>query len=295
MTVNLEPTKEQVRNWIESFVPKIDLFFVQEKDLFMLAGHLSKVLVIPRKEFFDHKSYNQIQLVNSYTYWNISDEVEFVIVAQPDWISKLPEQKKRELLFVQYKVNRGLIFSLSLFSIVSLLPEEYIFEDNGEKFVVIQRNMWNQLPFKEKENAIQAYSQLWDTWIGCDVPRQTLKHLKKYANKFSTEPGSNCLSATLFAITGQEWIIGEWVHPDTFLISLERANYSRTNSQVQKGDVITWVNDDGVVQHASYHIDNNYFFNKNGQTFFNPWKITHWNQLNTEWNQYKTNVYRKKQ
>lgn len=290
----MEPTKEQVRSWIESFVPKMDLFFVQEKDLIMLEKHLSEVLVIPRKEFFGHSSYKQIQLVNSYTYWNISDKVEFVIVAQPDWISKLPEPKKRELLFIQYEVSRGLIFSLSLFSFVDLLPEEYIFEDKGEKFIVIQRNIWDQLPYKVKENAIQAYSQLWDTWIGCDVPHQTPIHIKEYANKFSTESGSNCLSATLFAITEQDWIIGEWVHPDTFLNGLERANFSRTNDQIQKGDVITWINNEGVVQHASYHIDNNYFFNKNGQTFFNPWKITHWDQLNKEWSQYKTNVYRKR-
>ncbi|WP_144512871.1 hypothetical protein [Bacillus sp. FJAT-22090] len=294
MIVNMEPTKEQVRNWIENFVPKIDLFFVQEKDLIMLAEHLNEVLVIPRKEFFGHSSYKQIQLVNSYTYWNISDKVEFVIVAQPDWISKLPEPKKRELLFIQYKVSRGLIFSLSLFSFVGLLPEEYIFEDKGEKFIVIQRNIWEQIPYKVKENAIQAYSQLWDTWIGCDVPHRTPIHLKKYANKFSTESGSNCLSATLFAITEQDWIIGEWVHPNTFLNGLERANFSQTNDQIQTGDVITWVNNDGVIQHASYHIDNNYFFNKNGQTFFNPWKIAHWDQLNKEWRQYKTNVYRKR-
>lgn len=49
-----------------------------------------------------------------------------------------------------------------------------------------------------------------------------------------------------------------------------------------------------VIKHASYHIGNNLFFNKNGQTFFNPWKVTHLDQLNKEWNQYKMIVYRKK-
>ena len=292
-TVNMSPTKEQVSNWVENFVPKIDLFFVEENTLAKFAEHLSDVLVVPRKEFFEHSTYNQIQLVNSYMYWNISDKVKYVIVAQPDWISKIPEQRKREILFNQYKVGRGLIFPMSLLHFTSSLPEVYIFEEKGEKLIIIQNNMWNELPYQIKESAIQEYAQLWDNWICCDVPEQTPIHIKKYANKFSTVPGSNCLSATLFAITGQDWIIGEWVHPDTFLDGLERANFSLTNDKIRKGDVITWENDDGIIQHAAYHIDNNYFFNKNGQTFFNPWKIKHWNQLNEEWSHYKKKVYRK--
>ncbi|KAA0560127.1 hypothetical protein F0342_24270 [Bacillus sp. CH30_1T] len=293
MTVKMEPTKEQIRNWIENFVPKKDLFFVEEKTINFLAEYLSDVLVVPREEFFGHSSYKQIQLVNSYMYWNISEKVKFVIVAQSDWITKLPEQIKRKVLFNQFKVGRGLIFPLSLFSFASSLPEEYIVEENGEKSLVIQHNIWNELPYQLKENAIKAYAQLWDNWICCDVPEQTPIHIQKYANNFSPESGSNCLSATLFAITEQDWIVREWVHPNTFLNGLERANFSLTNDDVKKGDVVTWVNNDGIIQHATYHIDNNLFFNKNGQTFFNPWKITHWNQLNEEWCEYKIKVYRK--
>ncbi|WP_158318837.1 hypothetical protein [Robertmurraya kyonggiensis] len=139
----MKPTKEQVSDWIENFVPKIDLFFVEEDTLAMFAEHLSEVLVVPRKEFFEHSSYNQIQLVNSFMYWNISDKVKYVIVAQPDWISKISVLSKREILFNQYKVGRGLIFPMSLFPFSSSLPEDYIFEEKGEKFLIIQSNIWN--------------------------------------------------------------------------------------------------------------------------------------------------------
>jgi hypothetical protein len=294
MTIKMEPSKEQVSNWIKNLVPKKDLFFVGEKDLIMLAEYLSEVLVVPSEEFFQHSSYKQIQLVNSYMYWNISAKAKFVIVAQPDWITNLPEQKKRDILIIQYKMDRGLIFPLSLFSSANSFPQEYIIEDKGEKYVVIQHNIWNELPYQIKESAIQAYAQLWDSWACCDIPEQTPLHIKKYANKFSTESGSNCLSATLYAITEQDWIIGEWVHPNTFLNGLKRANFSLINDEIKKGDVITWVNNGEVIQHAAYHIDNNLFFNKNGQTFFNPWKITHLNKLNEEWQQYKMKVYRKR-
>ncbi|QFK72370.1 hypothetical protein F7984_14530 [Pradoshia sp. D12] len=293
MTVRMEPTKEQVSIWIENFVPKKDLFFVEEKDLDSLVEYLCEVLVVPGGEFFKHPSYKQIQLVNSYMYWNISSKAQFVIVAKPDWITNLPEQKKRDIVNIQYKMNRGLILPLSLFASASSIPQEYIVEENDKKFFVIQRSIWNRLSYQIKERAILAYAQQWDDWFGIDFPEQTPIHIKKYANKFPMESGSNCLSATLFAITEQDWIIDEWVHPNTFLNGLERANFSLINDVIKKGDIITWVNQNGVIKHAAYHIDNNLFFNKNGQTFFNPWKITDLNKLNEEWYQYKMKVYRK--
>ncbi|MGD7045690.1 hypothetical protein [Jeotgalibacillus proteolyticus] len=280
MTFKMEPS------------PKKDLFFIEE-DLKKLSECLREVLVVPREEFFNHPAYKEIQMVNSYLYWQISEKAKLVIVAQPDWITNLPEQRKREVLNIQYKMERGLIFPVSLFSSTSSLPEEYIVEEKMDRFLIIQQNIWTKLPYKIKESAIKEYAQLWDSWTNFDIPEQTPAHIKKYANKFPTEAGSNCLSATLFAVTGQEWIIGEWVHPNTFMIGLERANFLPINDEIKKGDVITWVNDEEVIQHASYHIDNNLFFNKNGQTFFNPWKVTHLNKLKEEWCEYEMKVYRK--
>ena len=294
MDVTMKPSRDQVREWIENFVPKIDIFFIEEKMLPVLAEHLKEVLVIPRKEFFEHTTYNQIQLVNSYMYWNISKSVEYVLVAQPDWIDKLPVQSKRDILYTQFKVGRGLIFPMSLFSDPPAIPEEYIFEEDGQKFIVVQHGMWNVLSYESKEGAIQEYAKLWDNWSCCEVPEHTPVHIEKYANSFSSVAGSNCLSATLFAITGQEWIIGEWVYPETFLKGLEREKFYRTTTdRIQKEDVMAWVDDKGIVQHAAYHLGNNFFFNKNGQTCFNPWKIINSEQLNEEWNQYEKIVYRK--
>ena len=289
----MEPTKEQVSSWIENFVPKKDLFFVEEKDLHSLGEYLRTVLVVPREEFFNHSSYKQIQFVNSYMYWSISSKADFVIVAIPDWIINLPVQKKLEILNVQYKMNRGLILPLSLFASVSSIPQEYIVEENGEKFFVIQRSVWNSLSYPIKEDAILAYAQQWEDWFGHDLPEQTPAHIKNYANRFPVESGSNCLSSTLFAITGQDWMIDEWVHPNTFLNGLERAGFFPTNDGIKKGDIITWENEDGVIKHAAYHIDNDFFFNKNGQTFFNPWKVTDLKKLDEEWGRYAMTVYRK--
>jgi hypothetical protein len=174
------------------------------------------------------------------------------------------------------------------------ISKDYIITENEETYVVIQQDMWKDIPYKIKESSMIAYANLWDDWTCFDVPENTPLHLRKYANKFATLSGSNCLSATLYAITKKDWIINEWVHQETFKLALKRLGYSPLeNDDIYKGDVVVWVNSECVIQHASYHIVNNLLFNKNGQTFFNPWKVTDINELSEKWKQYKMIIYRK--
>ena len=66
-----------------------------------------------------------------------------------------------------------------------------------------------------------------------------------------------------------------------------------TEEHFQANDVVAWVDEEEVIQHAAYCIDGDLFFNKNGQTFFNPWKIVHGDELKKEWERYTLRVYRK--
>ncbi|MCA0987419.1 hypothetical protein [Guptibacillus algicola] len=293
MMVEIVPTKEQIKSWMKEFVPKKDFFFVKEKDLPTFNHHLNEVLLIPSDEFFRHPSYRQVELSNSYTYWNISKDVDYVIAAHSSWIENLNKEKKRVILNNQIKVNRGLIMPLSYFIDETLVPEEYIFEETEGELVVIQHDMWNALPEGIRESALLEYARQWEDWSCYETPDATDNHISRYANHFSTLSGSNCLSTTLFAVTKQEWIIKEWMHPATFSNGLKIANYTLTSGKIQCGDVITWVNENNSIQHAAYYIGNDLVFNKNGQTFFNPWKIVHIDQLNEQWNQYTKKIYRK--
>ena len=157
--------------------------------------------------------------------------------------------------------------------------------------------MWKRLPYSSKAQAIQAYALEWDSWTSLEVPMKTPAHLKKYANTFSTESGANCLAATLYAISThpiqQGWIVHEWIHQKTFLEGLKNAEYDPIDDALQEGDVVTWVNEEGVIQHAAYHIGGHILFNKNGQTFFNPWKIVKYDELIEEWKRYSVRTYRK--
>ncbi|NMH74588.1 hypothetical protein HF078_15995 [Bacillus sp. RO2] len=296
MSIQIEPSKEQINMWIRKFVPDKDFFFIDESALTDLEEYLADVLLIPREEFFHHSSYKQIDLINSFMYWNISNKANNVIVADSQWVTKLPLLKRKRILQAQSNMRRGLVLPIDSLSFTKSVPKEYVVSKNEEFFLVLQQDMWGNMSYELKESLLCSYAKRWDNGSCFEVPEDTPLHIKKYTNKFSTISGSNCLSSTLFAVTKQDWVIKEWVHQKTFELALERVGYSLIKSVegISNGDVITWVNPKNVIQHASYHISNHLFFNKDGQTFFNPWKVTHLNQLIEEWKEYEMNIYRKK-
>ena len=254
-------------------------------------------MVIPRKEFFGHSAYNGIQWVNSYMYWTISKDAQYVLIAQPDWIETLSQEKKETLLRIQHQIGRGLLFPITYFLETGALNKEYVFKEADLEGLIIRRDMWMKLPYSYKEEAIKAYAQEYDSWTSIEIPTNLPAHLKKYANTFSTKPGANCLAAVLYAISvntvKEEWMIHEWIHEETFTLGLKSEGYRPTAKEFAEGDVVAWVDEEKVIQHAAYCIDGQIFFNKNGQTFFNPWKIVHWDELSKEWERYAPCVYRK--
>jgi len=297
MDITIQPTQQQLDYWIEKYIPEKDLFFLRSSDLSSFQNDLRGTLVFPRSEFFDHSSYRGIQMVNSYMYWMISKEAEYVIVAQPEWIASLPADKRHVLFTLQYELGRGLVGSLSLLSEQDSFPKDFIIEMNGEKFGILQRAMWMELPTSVKEDIIRKTAQQYNEWTSIQVPESTPTHLVKYANSFSTEPGANCLAATLFAISTEpeldEWIVHEWIHGETFMQKLTQASFTKVDDRFTGGDAVVWIDENHNVQHAAYCIDGHLFFNKDGQTFFNPWRIVEWTELEESWKRFTPYVYRK--
>lgn len=294
MKKQIQPSLEQMKKWIENYVPEKDFFFLQEKHLPLFEEELTEVLLIPKDEFFNHATYKQIQLSNSFEYWNLSKKVDFVMVSSADWVVGLPASNREVLFNIQVGLNRGLIFPLDYFSEVSDELKESTIKANEDEVIVVVASLWRELSFEVKEHLMKKYAQLWDEWMGEEMPEELPVVMKKYANNFPGEGGSNCLSATLFAVSRQEWMIHEWVHPQTFTEMLRRTHQLVETQELVAGDVVVWVTEEGQVQHASYHIGNGLFFNKNGQTFFNPWKIIGFSELQTEWERHSLNVYRRK-
>ena len=222
MEIQIEPLQEQINTWIDRHVPEKDLYFLTEEDFYSLKNDVKGALVIPRKAFFGDSPYNGIQWVNSYMYWTISKDAQYVLVAKPDWIENLPLVQKETLLHSQHQIGRGLLFPISYFSETDALNNEYIFKEGDTEGLIIRRNMWMKLPYSYKVEAIKAYAQEYDDWSSIKIPKNLPDHLKKYANTFSTEPGANCLAAVLYAISANpvedEWMIHEWIHEETFSV-----------------------------------------------------------------------------
>jgi hypothetical protein len=294
LKIHMKPESETIDRWIESFVPDRDLFFLTENEVRNLEGYLDDVLVIPKEEFSANATYNGIQWQNSYTYWNLSKEVEFVIVAAPDWVGRLPEGRRKQLFHFQKEVGSGLIYETSHEGIDDSIPVDHLLESGGEQFIILRKAMWEQLSYEVKRDLISEFAEQWEEWTCYGHSLVAHPHLRKYANIFPSSGGGNCLAATLFAITRQEWIINEWVHPKTFSLGLKRANYSHVQTtEIKDGDVVTWENEDGIIQHASFCVGDDKFFNKSGQTFFNAWKIVDWTELEEMWKSYRVKVLRK--
>jgi hypothetical protein len=293
MKRKIQPTPDTIKQWIQTYVPDKDLFFLPEANLASFKEYLNNVLVVPHKEFMNHSSYKQVQLTNSYEYWNLSKDVTYVLVTPPGWVNHLPAEKKTDLFHIQVAVGRGLIHPISDSSVDTSSLSHNLIEVEREKYLILHKAMWDTLSYHNKEELIKDIAHEWEDWICYDVPTQTPPHLIPFANTFPSRAGSNCLSAILFAITQQEWIIHEWVHPQTFLQRLELEDYHVTSQELRAGDVVTWENSDGIIQHTSYCIDGHYFFNKRGQTFFNAWSILHFDDLNEDWGRYSMKVFRK--
>ena len=52
---------------------------------------------------------------------------------------------------------------------------------------------------------------------------------------------------------------------------------------LHQGDIVIWKDENDIIQHAAYYIGEGLYFNKHGQTMFNPGKIISKEVLYKEW------------
>ncbi|MGE7924018.1 hypothetical protein ACQKND_12585 [Viridibacillus arvi] len=289
----ITPSDEILQQWVEDYVPKKDLFFLAEGDIDKLQGHLRNVLMMPIDEFFQHASYTQIELLNSYEYWNIKN-ASHVIVAQQDWIVCLTEEICTFLLQCQVKIERGMVLPTTFIADLSDIPNAYIIDDS----VVLQRSMWEAMSQSNKKMTIKKMvAEWWEDGVCEEIPEKLPPHLLPYANTYATTAGANCLAATLYAVSGEEkndWLLQEWVHQQALLNGLKQCGYEayEQDEKLVSNDVVVWIDNDEVIQHASYYVGNGLFFNKQGQTIFNAWKIRKKADLMKDWETMQMKIYR---
>lgn len=245
-----------------------DLFFLSLAFYDQYQSHLGNQLLVPREEFIQHTSYNQIEQVNLYRMWRLS--YDMVLVAPPGWYEE-QEASFQEAL-------RSEIFA------------------NGHslhwKGQILTSQLWNRFSKQEQHAYLtsrddQLNLETIDHIVGYD-------YLKKWHGVFPSQQGGNCFASVLYALAKEEFFLHQWVHEQTFLHFLARQGYAPVNkSMVQSGDILCFYQGEQLV-HASYMVDGISCFNKYGQTFWEPWEILPWRMVWAEFPETRYTIWRNK-
>ncbi|MFA7589378.1 MAG: hypothetical protein WCY22_03360 [Acholeplasmataceae bacterium] len=267
MKIEIKPTKTTIESWIETLIPKGDLFlWYGPYPAFKQNGYL----VIPKEEFLQHPEYTQIAMNNAYQYWLFDKKaLSYIIIAEADWVFKLPEAEQKELFKQQITLNRGLIVPTP-----NGLKLEPKFQNAIlTKKLVLTNELFYSLPKQIKEEIVINIAKDFDEWESYKSTFISDRHLLEIVNTFAIEEGINCFSTTLYAITEDLFIFKQWVHPETFINKLTESGYKLVDKMdFLKKDILV-IKQKGKIIHAAYTIGNNVFLNKNGQMKFNPIKI----------------------
>lgn len=224
-----------------------DLFFISEKFLGEFVGCLHHALVMPMKDYLANPSYHNVLSASNHNTWRI--KADYVVVSKEKWYEALPTDF-REKLYEETKRNGS----------------EFIYGNQ-----IITKNYWRNLSDLEKQQVIGDFD---DETIALDLSRiDSYEYLKKYHNVFPSNHGPNCFAATMYAVSKDDFFINHWIFADTLLNFLSTNNYRRTDERKSEKDDVICLFEGGKLVHSFYCIDNEYSFNKNGQTMHEPWTI----------------------
>ncbi|MCT4786555.1 hypothetical protein ACFQO8_10490 [Exiguobacterium aestuarii] len=285
-----EPTFDEIEAWCQSFVPEETLYWV---DSTFLEDLPSDSLILPRQEFSRHPTYKSPYLSNAYVTWMMGEGVTYIAHVPSVSIDRLRQDVKTRLLEYQVATNRGLVLPLTIEQ-RNGLSDDAVVEKDGQCFIVLHESNWKELSTETRHSLIYRYAKEWDMWEGERCDERIPAYLATYANTFPIRDGDNCLAATLFAATQNEWMIHQWIHPETFLQTIQFSGYKTVTDVIpESDDVLTFWDGGGQLVHASYCIRQNLYFNKHGQVRFNPWKLIHHDELMKQWGDYRMQVERR--
>ncbi|ULG72279.1 hypothetical protein [Macrococcus brunensis] len=253
---------------MQSELNEVTRTLLQERDLFFISDEFYKkftyllldVVVIPKEEFKKHHIYNSIHANCCYEVWGI--EYDFVIVVQAGWYEKQSLNFQKEVLHQQINAGSNMI-------------------DNHQLITV---QYWQSLDSDEKTKLIQRYDEEVDQVSSLE------QYFEKWNGVFPDYHGPNCFAAAMYGVTKNEQVLHEWMHQETFKYMLERNNYIQTE-EIEADCVIAFCDD--RFQHACYMIDEQYAFNKSGQTFWNPWHVTSFEKIRNDWQDYHYIVFKR--
>jgi hypothetical protein len=145
-----------------------------------------------------------------------------------------------------------------------------------------------------KQNEIHFYDSA--SYARLPAPaRRTLqkKKLRKILHTYAAISGPNCLATAAMAATGKTKIGNLWLHPGPFTKILRKQGYRNAPGQKPRaGDVLVFSRKKQIV-HAAYCLDEQFYFEKPGQDFYEPYRITRFKNWKKEWPRAELRILRR--
>ncbi|MGF2616008.1 hypothetical protein FZC84_11335 [Rossellomorea vietnamensis] len=300
---------EVLDSWKEKFVPKNEILFFREAPDFL-----------PSEKYLPETSQSfSLDERTSFTTWAVSREARYFAKINTENILKLNEGQRKKAIKEQRLLQRGMTFTEK--EVIQLLdgvnypqevlkvlePSSFVDEAGEEKVYMLQHYHWNSLSSQVQTQFLLNYAELWtdekadfenlDDRIQHDL-KEEYHSLSSFIDTFPSKNGPNCLSAAAAGFTADIKIIEDWMKPDRFHSLLNHYGYTPIdNAAPQKGDVLVWRDEHQRTMHACFLLNDQYSFNKHGQTMFNPWQVLPVEEVMNVWNSggFSMQLHRKEQ
>ncbi|MGD6804239.1 hypothetical protein ACQCVK_16460 [Rossellomorea vietnamensis] len=306
-TVNGYTLKQTVLDsWKERFIPENQILFFREAPGFIPS---EKYLPGTSKSFtLDERT--------AFATWSVSKEGRYIARIEKDTFLELNEGQRKKVIREQWLLQRGLVFTEE--EIIQFLRgaahtdenlkvlelSSFVDENTEMKVFMLQQFLWNMLSSHVQSQFLLNYAELWvddyAAFANLKEPDQQqlteeYEDLSVFFDTFPSKNGPNCLSAAAAGFSGDKDIIEEWMMPDRFQALLNYYGYRPIdNVTPEKSDVMVWRDEQNEIMHACFLLNNEYSFNKHGQTMFNPWQVLAVNEVLNTWNREGSYlVYRK--
>ncbi|MBL7687154.1 MAG: hypothetical protein JNJ49_03895 [Bdellovibrionaceae bacterium] len=119
--------------------------------------------------------------------------------------------------------------------------------------------------------------------------------LTKIVNRYPKTSGANCFGAVIGMISPnwQNRIVNQWAHWALLEESLARRGFTKEKSDSpRRGDVLVFLRKNTPV-HAAYVLDDETYFEKPGQDFYEPYRLVRLKKWKQEWPKSKIEIYRR--
>ncbi|WP_064093435.1 hypothetical protein [Rossellomorea aquimaris] len=267
-------TNETLLKWDDKIIPNEEWFYLYQP-IETLSTNVFEELNPP------------LDIRTSYVTWGIKKKARYISKQTPEAFLSLSPQIQHKIVKQQWELDRGLVFKKEdLKGLLECTMGEFpSFQlDEGDEVVLLHRLLWDSFDIKKKQNFLKNYSKFWiseeSQWNQIsenekNILQSQFHHLHSFFDTFSSNNGPNCFSAVSAAILHNVSYLQEWMQASDFLnILLKEGYYSQKNGRAFKeGDVLVWFNTHSIPIHAAYVLNENFVFNKNGQTIFNPWQL----------------------